>query len=77
MADSIRYKTYGNVIETLKCLGEQHLQIKTVTSGDVSDIDLDDTTLYPLYHIVPVSADINLQTKTFNFQLFVIQIHIL
>ena len=74
MADSIRYKTYGNVIETLKCLGEQHLQIKTVTSGDGSDIDLVDTSLYPVYHIVPVSADINLQTKTFNFQLFVMDI---
>tara|TARA_R100001244_G_scaffold113201_1_gene83832 strand:- start:1799 stop:2302 length:504 start_codon:yes stop_codon:yes gene_type:complete len=71
MVDSIRYKTYGNVIDMLKCLGEQHLQIKTTTTGDVSDIDLEDTTLFPLYHINPVNAEVSLQTKSFNFQIFV------
>ena len=71
MVDSIRYKTYANVIDTLKCLGEQHLQIKTVTSGDVWDVDLEDSTLFPLYHITPVNAEIENQQKTFNFQVFV------
>ena len=69
MADSIRYKTYGNVIETLKCLGDKHLQIKTTTTGQIFDIDLEDTTLFPLYHINPVSVDVSLQLKTFNFQI--------
>jgi len=71
MADSIRYKTYGNVIDTLKCLGEQHNQIKTVTSGNVWDVDLDDSTLFPLYHITPVNAEITSQEKTFNFQVLI------
>ncbi len=74
MADSIRYKTYGNVIETLKCLGDKHLQIKTTTTGQIFDIDLEDTTLFPLYHINPVSVDVSLQLKTFNFQIFVMDI---
>ena len=74
MTDSIRYKTYGNVIDTLKCLGEQHLQIKTTTTGDIWDIDLEKNTMFPLYHINPTSVDFNLQTKSFNFQLFVMDI---
>mgnify|MGYP003627833789 CR=1 FL=1 len=71
MVDSIRYKTYSNVLDTLVCLGEQHLQIKTTTTGSVEDIDLEDMTLYPLYHINLVDAEVGLQTKSFNFQIFV------
>ena len=74
MTDSIRYKTYGNVINTLKCIGEQHLEIKTTTTGDIWDIDLEKNTMFPLYHINPMTVDIGLQTKTFNFQLFVMDI---
>ena len=74
MADSIRYKTYNNVIDTIKCLGEQHLQIQTVTSGDIWDIDLEKTTMFPLYHINPVSVDLNKGQKIFNFQIFIMDI---
>lgn len=74
MAESIRYKTYKNVLDTLKCLGDQHLQIKTTTTGNVWDVDLEDTTLFPLYHISPVNAEISLQQKTFNFQIFIMDI---
>ncbi|QDP55507.1 MAG: hypothetical protein Unbinned176contig1000_44 [Prokaryotic dsDNA virus sp.] len=74
MADSIRYKTYKNVLETLKCLGDKHKQIKTTTTGDIFDIDLNDANLFPLYHINPISAEINLQQKIFNFQIFVMDI---
>tara|TARA_R110001606_G_scaffold5778_5_gene26364 strand:- start:6805 stop:7311 length:507 start_codon:yes stop_codon:yes gene_type:complete len=74
MTDSIRYKTYGNVVDTLKCIGEQHLEIKTTTTGDIWDIDLEKNTMFPLYHINPMTVDIGLQTKTFNFQLFVMDI---
>ena len=72
--DSIRYKTYGNVIDTLKCLGEQHLEIQTTTTGDISDIDLEKMTLFPLYHINPTSVDVELKQKTFNFQLFIMDL---
>jgi len=70
----IRYKTYGNVVDTLKCIGEQHLEIKTTTTGDIWDIDLEKNTMFPLYHINPMTVDIGLQTKTLNFQLFVMDI---
>ena len=47
--DSIRYKSYNNVIDTLKCIGEKHLNIKTVTSGDIWTIDLEKNTLFPCF----------------------------
>ena len=71
---AIRYKTYGNVVNTLKCIGEQHLEIQSVTTGDIWDIDLEKNTLFPLYHINPVSVDVSMSQKTFNFQLFVMDI---
>ena len=71
---AIRFKTYSNVINTLKCLGEQHLEIKSTTTGDITDIDLEKNTLFPLYHINPVSVDVSMSQKTFNFQLFVMDI---
>ena len=71
---AVRYKTYGNVVNTLKCIGEQHKEIKSVTTGDIWDIDLEKNTLFPLYHINPVSVDVSMSQKTFNFQLFVMDI---
>ena len=71
---AIRYKTYNNAVNTLKCIGEQHKEIKSVTTGDIWDIDLEKTTMFPLYHINPVSVDVAQGTKTFNFQLFIMDI---
>ena len=36
----IENKTYNNVINTLKNIGNSHNQIETVTSGDIFDINL-------------------------------------
>ena len=74
MAESIRYKTYNNVLNTMKCIGEQHLEIQTVTTGDLMDIDLEKNTMFPLYHIDITTVDISLQEKTFNCQIFVMDI---
>ena len=38
---AINNKTYNNVIDTLKNLGENHLQISTTTVGDIYDIDME------------------------------------
>ena len=70
----IRYKTYNNVIETIKCVGEAHKQIEQVTSGDLFDIDLEKNTKFPLFHISPVNVDINKSQKVFNFQLYIMDL---
>ena len=67
----IRYKTYNNVVDTLKCIGEIHEQIKTVSCGDIFEMDLDKMTLFPLMHINPVNVQANKQHLVLNFQIFV------
>ena len=64
-------KTYNNVIDTLKQLGIEHEQITTTTTGDIYDIDLSVNTLFPLFHINPVSVATSPSELTYNFQLFV------
>ena len=64
-------KTYNNVIDTLKQLGIEHDQITTTTTGDIYDIDLSVNTLFPLFHINPVSVTTSASELTYNFQLFV------
>ena len=67
----IANKTYNNVIDTLKQLGEEHHQIKTTTTGDIWKIDLSNETLFPLFHINPVSVSTGQSQLIYNFQLFV------
>jgi hypothetical protein len=58
----------------LACVGEQHKNIQSVTSGDIWEIDLEKNTLYPLFHINPVNVTVALNIRTFNFQLFVMDL---
>ena len=67
----IANKTYNNVIDTLKQLGDQHEQIATTTTGDIWKIDLAKNTLFPLFHINPVNVETGQSELIYNFQLFV------
>jgi hypothetical protein len=67
----IANKTYNNVINTLKQLGEEHQQIATTTTGDIWKIDFNNQTLFPLFHINPVNVTTGQSTLTYNFQLFI------
>ena len=64
-------KTYNNVINTLKSLGDAHDQIATTTTGDIWKIDMNKNTLFPLFHINPVNVSTGQSTLTYNFQLFI------
>lgn len=70
----IRFKTYNNTLETLKCLGAQHKQIETVTTGDLWEIDLDKASLYPLMHVIINNADVALSQQTFNFRVLIMDL---
>jgi len=72
--DSIRFKTYNNVIDTIKCVGEGHLQIQAVTTGDIWDIDLNKNTLFPLLHISTINVNASKGQLQYNFQLVVADI---
>ena len=70
----IRYKTYNNALETLKCLGEQHKQIETVTNGDLFEIDMQASGLYPLMHVMINDANVSMSEQKFNFRVFVMDL---
>jgi hypothetical protein len=72
--DSIRFKSYNNVIDTIKCVGESHLQIQAVTTGDIWDIDLNKNTLFPLLHINIIDVNASNGQLQHNFQLVVADI---
>ena len=67
---AIHNKTFNNAIDTLKQLGNEHNQIHTTTSGDIWQVDMDET-LFPLLHINPVNVTTGQSSLTYNFQLFV------
>ena len=71
---AINNKTYNNVIDTLKNLGENHLQISTTTVGDIYDIDLEKNTLYPLMHLNPVNVTTTRTELIYNFQVFIMDL---
>ena len=71
---AIRYKTYSNTLDTLVCLLESHKQIESVTTGDIWDIDLEKNTKYPLAHVNIGNVDLSMSQKTFNFQVFIMDI---
>ena len=71
---AINNKTYFNVIETLKNLGEEHQQISTTTTGDIYDIDLEKNTKYPLMHINPINVTTTRTELIYNFQIFVMDL---
>jgi hypothetical protein len=67
----INNKTYNNVINTLKNIGDNHSQIATVTTGDIFDIDLAKNTKFALMHINPVNVATGDSQLTYNFQIFI------
>ena len=71
---AINNKTYNNVIDTLKNLGTNHLQISTTTVGDIFDIDLEKNTLYPLMHLNPVNVTTRRTELVYNFQVFIMDL---
>jgi len=68
---AIPNKSYNNVIHFLSRLGEYHEQIKTVSVGDIYEIDLSKQTMFPLLHINPVNVTTGESELLFNFQIFV------
>ena len=71
---AIPNKTYNEIIDKLKSIGEKHEQISTVTTSDIFDIDLEKNTKYALMHINPVNVVTARYGLTYNFQIFVMDL---
>jgi len=70
----IRYKTYNAALETLKCLGTQHKQIETVTTGDLWEVNLEANNLWPLMHVITNNANVSLSEQKFNFRVLIMDL---
>jgi len=74
MAESTRFKTYNNVIDTLAQLGTNHYQIKTVSKGDIWELDLNKNTMFPVMHINFINVEASKSQMIYNFQVFVMDL---
>jgi hypothetical protein len=63
-------KTYNNVVNTLCRIGQYHLQIASVSVGDIYDINLENQK-FPLLHINPTSVQTGDSELVYNFQIFI------
>ena len=48
--------------------------INSITQGDITDVDLSKTTMFPLAHIIIGTAEFNSQTITYNITLLLMDI---
>ena len=67
-------KTYNNVVNTLKNIGDYHDLIKTTTTGDIWEINLDKNELFPVMHINPTNVITGPSQLNYNFQIFVMDL---
>jgi len=59
-------RAYYTILEILKNSLLKNVNVNTVTTGDISDVDLSKQTIYPLSHLIINSATNSDQVMTFN-----------
>ena len=55
-----------DILDVLRDELRSHPSVNTVSSGDIIDLDLDKTTIFPLSHLLIDSASYKKRTITFN-----------
>ena len=72
--DSVGYKTYNNVLESLLCMASRHKFIEQVDAGDIWQVDLEKNTSYPYFHVVTDNVQTQDAQMIFNFQLIIMDL---
>lgn len=72
--DSIRYKTFNNVLDTICCVAYKHKFVEQVDAGDIWEVDLEKNTKYPYFHCVPKSVTTQSTNLTYTFQLIIMDL---
>ena len=67
-------KGFYNVTTQLKTAFAGEPFVKTVTFGNLADIDLDKQTIFPLSHIIVNNATVGTKTTTFNMSVVAMDI---
>ncbi len=66
--------TYFKIIEDLKTIAIAEPFVNTVTQGDITEIDLNKTTIFPLCHLTVSGADVQTNVTTLNISVFLMDI---
>ena len=66
--------TYFKVIEDLKTIALAEPFVNTVTQGDITEIDLNKTTIFPLCHLTVSGADVQTNVTTLNISVILMDI---
>jgi|TARA_R110000744_G_scaffold378850_1_gene495649 hypothetical protein len=72
--NSIKYKSYNNVIETILCVAYKHKFIEQVGSGDIFEVDIEKNTAFPYFHCITNNIATTTSSLKYSFQLLVMDL---
>lgn len=61
-------QTYNQILDMWRKLGNNHLQVKTFTVGDIFEVDAN-TVVFPQVHLITEQASMTPHQITYNFKL--------
>ncbi len=67
-------KGYYHITEKIRDIAVADGYINVVTEGDISEVDLNKQTIFPLLHIVPTNASLGPKTTTIDFTLICLNV---
>ena len=67
-------QAYYNILETIKDSLQSDINVNTVTTGDIFDVDLAKQTIFPLSHLMVNSATKTSNVYTFNMSVMLMDI---
>lgn len=65
---------YYDVIDQIKACFELDDEVATITHGNITEVDLENTNIYPLVHMTPTGVSPNERVKTYSFNIVVMSI---
>lgn len=71
---TIGARTYFSVLETLRNELLRQDKVRTVTAGDITQVDLDKQTIFPLAHIIVNDVSLEPQIITYNISVLLMDI---
>lgn len=67
-------KGYYHITEKIRDIAVADGYINVITEGDISEVDLNKQTIFPLLHIVPTNATIGVKTTTIDLTLMCLNV---
>ena len=67
-------KSFLDIVNTFKKVCEQHEQVRTFTTGDIFEADLETQDVFTKVHLIETGASIDKTTFTFTFDLLVMDL---